>query len=302
MRMSHRLAPLLALLPLACVSVREPAPVPGVPFILSYGLVFVELELPGEGFVLALLDTGASASAIDTASAQDLPSEESVEVVGTTGTVPADIVVLEGLRLGTEALPPLRATRRDLSGLLAPEGRSVQMILGSDALLGRVVELDFIDGQLRFSPPEDADPSAGVPMLLDQGIPAIAGTLGGVDVWLRIDTGASLFETPNVYVNIPPSVWRALLDRHPDLVPSVHFQGTGAGGEAVDLPVAAVPSGRIGARDLGRVFVIVQPAAGYFAAPDAKGFVSNNFLRMCGRVALDSAHGRFRAGRFNPAE
>jgi hypothetical protein len=46
--------------------------------------------------------------------------------------------------------------------------------------------------------------------------------------------------------------------------------------------------------DLGcfdSVFVIVQPEVGYFARPDALGFVSNSFLEKLGRVTLDCATG-----------
>jgi hypothetical protein len=132
-------------------------------------------------------------------------------------------------------------------------------------------------------------------MELDNGIPVLQARLGGVDTALRVDAGASLFETDDVYVNIPARVWNELRARDPALAPTAAFQGTGADGATVDLPVAPVAGGSIAAAELERVFVIVQPEAGYFADPAAKGFVSNNFLKRFARVTLDYASGRFRA-------
>lgn len=286
-----------------------------VPFVLEHGLVFVDVELEGRGPVLALLDTGANASAIDPRRSDDLAVLETAPVVGTTGTLEAEMVRLEGARLGSLALPALRASRRDLGGLLAPEGLAVEMILGSDAFVGLALTLDFARQRLELAPsraaqddaarpsgadgegPSEDGPSealAGVPMRLDDGIPAIEANLGGVTGWLRIDTGASLFDTPDVYVNVPTPTWEALLRLHEGLAPSTSFQGTGADGAAVDLPVARIPDVRIGPARLEHAFVIVQPRAGYFAAANAKGFVGNNFLRTLGRVTLDYGAGRLR--------
>ena len=44
---------------------------------------------------------------------------------------------------------------------------------------------------------------------------------------------------------------------------------------------------RIGAMEVERPWVIVQPRLGYFASPDAVGFVSNNLLKKYKRVAVD---------------
>jgi hypothetical protein len=265
-----------------------------IPFTMAHGLIFLDLYMPSNQPVLALLDTGASASAIDPRCARSLPTLETSEVVGTTGTLGVQLVMIDGLRLGSRRLPPLRATRRDLDGLLAPDGRSVGMILGSDALSNLVVTLDFATSQIGVAGQPVADLPEGVPMILDNGIPAIEGNIGGIGVWLRIDTGASLFETADVYVNIPTRIWKALRSRHEALTPTTHFKGTRADGQSVDLPVAPVSEARVGPMELDHVFVIVQPETGYFADPEAKGFVSNNFLRRFGRVTLDYRAGRLR--------
>lgn len=265
-----------------------------IPITRASGLVFVEVGF-GDGLPLfSLLDTGASASAIDAARARDLPSMGSSEVVGTTGSIQVENVELKGLRLGSFDLPVLRATRRDLGGLLSPGGRRVEMILGSDALAGLALTIDFRAGTIEVSRASREEDGESVPMSLDNGIPTIPATVGGVDLWLRIDTGASLFETKDVYLNVPARVWNAMRAWSPELEPTSQLQGTGANGEAVPLPVAKVQGARIGPIELDAVFVIVQPEVGYFADPGAKGFVGNNFLEKLGRVTLDYGAGRLR--------
>jgi hypothetical protein len=257
------------------------------------GLVFVEVERRSERPLLALLDTGASASALDPARARDLALVGTGEVVGTTGRLAVELVELDGLALGGVALPTLRATRRDLAGLLAPSGRTVEMILGSDALRELVVTIDFERARLELGAPTDA--RSGTPMALDNGIPTLPATLGGVETLLRIDTGASLFATDEVYVNVPTALWHAIAARHPGLTPTAHLSGTGAGGAAVDLAVYTVPHATLGPLVRERVQVIVQPEAGYFADPAARGFVGNNLLAKLGRVTLDYPGRRLRA-------
>jgi len=265
-----------------------------VPFTPAHGLVFIELDSAGHGALLALLDTGANASAIDPRRAAKLPIIEASTVEGTTGNLKVDVVMVEGLRVGKHRFPPLRATRRDLSGLLAPPGRSVDMILGSDAVSNRAVTIDFPASRIELAARPPPDSSQGVPMILDAGIPAIEGCIGGMDIWLRIDTGASFFETPDVYINLPKRTWEGLRGAHAGIATSTHLKGTGANGVSVDLPVARIPIASVGPLELDYVFVIAQPERGYFANPDAKGFVSNNFLRQIGRVTLDYVNGRLR--------
>ena len=268
-----------------------------VPITRAFGLVYVEVELEGRPPLFALLDTGASASAVDESRAGGLPSLGTAEVQGTTGSMPVEMVELRGLSLGSLDLPVLRATRRDLSGLLSPDGRRVAMILGSDALAGMSVTIEFRHGLLEVSREPSAVAAGGVPMELDNGIPTIPAMIGGVPMTLRIDTGASLFDTEDVYVNVPARSWAALQARDPELRPTSELQGTGANGETVALPVAEVKGARIGPLELESAFVIVQPEVGYFADPKALGFVGNNFLEKLGRVTLDYGAGRLTSRR-----
>ena len=255
---------------LSCATER-PSRAVTVPFRREHGLLFLEIEGPDDPPLLALVDTGANASAIDPRRGAKLAVLMQGEVQGTTGSLASDVVEVKDLWLGDLAIRPLRATRRDLSGLLPLDGRPVDLILGSDAFAGLALTFDFRSRDLLVANRTPASMPAGVPMVLDEGIPAIPATIGGVQAMLRIDTGASLFDSDDVYVNVPSRAWSALLARDPSLSPSTHFRGTGANGEAVELPVARVRGAEIGETALESVFVIVQPEAGYFARPDAKG-------------------------------
>jgi hypothetical protein len=266
-----------------------------VPVLRAHGLVHVEVERDGgDAPLLCLIDTGANRSAIDPRRAGELAVVAEVEVVGTTGALRAETVRLAGLTLGGYALPEIEPTRRDLGGLLPFPDRPIDAILGTDALAGLALTLDFARGEVELRPGGGAERDGDVEMKLDAGIPTLPATLGGVETVLRIDTGASLFETQDVYVNVPPALWRALAREWPELEPISRLQGSGASGETVELPVYRVPLARIGPRELDSACVIVQPAAGYFAAPDAKGFVGNNFLEKLGRVTLDLGAQRLR--------
>ena len=276
-------------------------PPPAVPFQRASGLLFVEVCWTGRASLLALLDTGASASAIDPAVAAHLPVERVGDVVGTTGSFRAEVVRVRGLRLGGVKLPTVHATRRSLAGLLAPPGSRVDLILGSDALARGALSIDFDRGHVvleKSTSPEDG--VRLVPLVLDNGIPAIPASLGGVKVQLRIDTGASLFESGDVYVNVPERVWAEIQLRHPGLAPSSRLQGTGADGRTVELPVVSVPGVEVGLLELEAAFIIVQPAAGYFATPEANGFVGNNYLEKLGRVTIDYRGQRLFAGSLVP--
>jgi hypothetical protein len=214
-----------------------------VPFTLEHGLVFLEVEFPDHGPVLALLDTGANASAVDGRVASDLPVLGMSEVTGTTGSIEVENVRLDGLGLGSLRLPSLRATRRDLSGLLAPQGRTVGLILGSDALMELAVTIDFAASRLEVSTrPKEGLPE-GVTMRMDNGIPAIEGNLAGLDLWLRIDTAASLFETEDIYVNIPTHAWEALRALHGKRRRRADLRSAGGRGPGSTARRAGVRSG-----------------------------------------------------------
>src|SRR6185503_12898253 len=139
----------------------------------------------------------------------------------------------------------LAVTVQDLGGSLHPPETRLDGILGSDFLASYVVELDYLARELTLSQgPLDAPPSA-LPLEFDNGIPRFHAQLDDYATELRIDTGASLFETVDVYVNIPASVWEELRRADPQLAPVGSLSGTGAGGK-VELPVARIQALLVG--------------------------------------------------------
>ena len=264
-----------------------------VPASYEHGLIYLEMRVNGRPGVLFLLDTGASASAIDLAAAErlGLSIRGSAQVEGTAGTIEVQMAEVASLAAGEAEVRDLVFPAYDLGGLLAPAGRRVEGILGFDFLRHFAVEIDFERGQVTFATGDasgvERPGAVVVPFRLDNGIPRFAATLGdGVETQLRLDTGASLFETDDIYLNIPQRDWARLRAANPSLEPERHFTGSGVGGE-VRLPVARIEGLAIGPIRREHAYVIVQPQQGYFARPDAVGFVSNNLLEKFGPVTID---------------
>jgi hypothetical protein len=263
-----------------------PAERVSVPFTYHERLVFLQARLEGTER-LFLLDTGASASAVDARTARELalPLRGAREVEGTAGVIRVESA-RAALAVGPFEVRDLSVTVQDLAGSLRPPGKHLDGILGSDYLAGFALELDFAARRLTLGPGPLAARPGALALELDHGIPRFRARLDDLETWLRIDTGASLFETADVYVNVPEALWDELRRADPALAPERHFKGTGAGG-TVELAVARIQALQVGALEIARPYVIVQPRAGYFARPDAHGFVGNNLLEKLGRVTLD---------------
>ncbi|MBP6390761.1 MAG: retropepsin-like domain-containing protein [Flavobacteriales bacterium] len=288
-------APLL----IACMAFAVPntlrANMGRVTLIREHGLFYIDVILRDDTLT-ALFDTGAEVSAIDpmTARRAGLATMDSVDVEGTNTTFRTARAAVAGCSLGGTFLHTVLATVRDLSFALAPTGRRLDLIAGNDLFAGRTVDLDLVAGTFtlhRTTPMIEG--ALAVPFATDHGIPRMAGTIDDTPVDLRLDTGASLFATPDLYVNIPLSLWERLRGADTTLTADRHLTATGIDATPVELPVARVGRCTIGAFDSAVdgtvVHVIVQPAAGYFARPDAVGFVSNNWLLRFHRVLIDLA-------------
>ena len=262
------------------------------PFVYHEGLIFLECRV-NQMAALCLLDTGANVSAIDIGLAErlGLAKLRDSRVTGTTGTVPVAMVRIDELTIHGETARDLEVTRRDIQHGATPDGRRLDMIVGYDFLKGRALQIDFKNRALNYSPRGD-ECDHWLDMELDDGIPRVAATLESKhETWLRIDTGASLFATKDVYVNLTQRDAEALMRLRPDMQADSHLSATGIGGE-VRLPVYRLESMRLGGLEVRQPFGIVQPAQGYFARPDAVGFFGNNLLEQHTPIVLD-----FRGGR-----
>jgi hypothetical protein len=262
-------------------------------FIYHQRLIFLSVRVNENDRLLFLLDTGASASAIDlkTAERLKLPVTGLDKVEGTAGVIDVKKVRIENLTVGKARVKDLSVPAYDLTGVLAPQGMSLDGILGYDFLRFFSVHVDFSRRAIIFSSEVTRHPASrtkaiSVSFELDNGIPRLPALLNDrVAADFRLDTGASLFETSDIYLNVTQGVWERLTALDLDLKPERYFKGSGVGGE-IKLPVARIKKFSVGTIIFPSPFVIVQPKIGYFARPDAVGFVSNNFLEKFNPVTI----------------
>jgi hypothetical protein len=257
--------------------------------------IFIKMDAGARPDLLFLFDTGASVSALDlkTANGLKLALMKGGKVEGSAGVIEAMKSQLPSLSVGAARVENLSVTVQDLSASLVPKGMRLDGILGYDFLSRYSVTINFENRTMRFSnqPQEPfalaARPTVSVPFTLEERIPRLRGILNGlIETDFRLDTGASLFETSDVYVNVTEVTLQKLTAAEPGLVPECYFKGTGTGGE-VKLPVVRLKRLSLGEIIVAQPYAIVQPKAGYFARPDAVGFVSNNFLEKYDPVTLD---------------
>lgn len=240
-----------------------------VPLIYdATGALFIDALVEGRP-VRLLLDTGASCSTLarSFAVANALPLERGEPVEGSAGVVASERAT------ATIALPGCDPARVACAIYdFASHDPACVGILGNDLLARRPFRIDYRRRELTW----DADaPADAAPLELDHGIPRTTITIGGVTLDLRIDTGAALAPGPELFVNVTRKEAAALGLSGP---PAMRFTATGTGGATLDLPVHRVRDVVIGPCRSAEAFAIVQPEVGYFARPDAVGFLGNSAL------------------------
>lgn len=244
-----------------------------------------------------LIDTGANRSALDAglARALGLPDEGGTTVEGTAGVVEVSSTTVPRFSIGDLSMA-LSPTVSDLTGLAGPDGEPVAGILGSDAFGRSVLTIDFERGRVAIAPAGETSRTAAscgrsVPMRDDNGIPRVEGEVDGRPVELRYDSGAGLFESLHLWINLSERQYAAVLgDRTP--TPPVQTLGASGTGGRVSLPVHLGRTFRLGPLEWAKPRLIVQPQEGYFAREDAVGFVGNAAFRPFGLVTADYPGGR----------
>lgn len=243
-----------------------------------------------------LIDTGANRSALDAGVVRslDLPDLGATTVEGTAGVVQTSTTRLESLTLGdlTASLSP---TVSDLSGLAGPGGEAVAGILGSDLMGGRVLVLDFERDRLAISTGSETDAAAAcgisVPIRDDNGIPRLEAEVDGQALPLRYDSGAGIFDSPHLWLNLSEDQFARVRGDRPAAPPVMTLGGGGTGG-ALSLPVHMGATARMGDLEWSEPRLIVQPRQGYFAREDAVGFIGNAAFRPFGLLVVDYPGGR----------
>jgi len=244
-----------------------------------------------------LIDTGANRSALDAGVARSLglPEEAGTAVEGSAGTIQTSTTTVTRFMMGDLATR-LSPTVSDLSGLAGPEGEPVAGIIGSDVFGDRVLTFDFERRRLAMAAPGPASAAIaacgrGVAMANDNGIPRVTAELDGRAVELRYDSGAGLFDSPHLWINLSEPQFAEILNGRPPLPPVQTLTGSGAGG-SLRLPVHLGERFRLGVVEWSRPRLIIQPRQGYFARPEAVGFLGNAAFRRFGLVVIDYPGGR----------
>lgn len=245
---------------------------------------FVEGRIDGRGPYWFLIDTGANRSALDqnVARALGLQSGARTSVEGSAGTIETGTARIRRLTLPGLSVRNLQPTVYDLSGSLAPEGQRIAGILGYDALKDGAILFDRAGGRIAFAPRATAFGSLSsaviVPFTLDNHIPRVDARINGLDVPLRLDTGAAIGPGTTIFVNITQAFFDRLRAADPTLAPYRHFTATGTGGE-IRIPVVRGRSLELGGTSLTEPHLIVQQPVGYFARPDSVGFLGGYALQ-----------------------
>ena len=263
---------------------------PPASFLNSVG--FVEGRIGASGPYWFLVDTGASRSALDRALAAELglAAARGGRVEGSAGTIETEAVRVPALGIGTLTMHNLAPTVYDLSATPAPPGRRFAGIIGHDAFGSQAVLFDPRGGRVAFARRAEAfGPLAGAAIVafrLDNGIPRVAAAIDDLPVELRLDTGAAIGPGPTIFLNVTQAFYDRLRAADPSLVPARYFTATGTGGE-IRIPVVRAHRLVLGAMTIPDPQLIVQQPVGYFARPDAVGFIASYTLQSRSRFIVD---------------
>ena len=279
---------------LACCML--PAQNISIPFEYYQGLIFLEIETAKKDTLFCLFDTGAEISAVNEATSNvlGLPVVDSAQVTGSNATIDVQVVSMTDLTLRNHHVNSIAPTKRDLSHSLTPNNRILDMILGYDFFKESIIEIDFSRLEIRIiKDTAFLNYATYIPFSLDHNIPRFSGMASGkIPLDFRLDTGASLFDTDDIYINVTSDDWQRIREINPNLKPEFYLNATGINNELIELSVIQLDKVAIDILDIDKPYIIIQPEQGYFALPDAVGFVSNNWLSKYSRVAIDYINNR----------
>src|SRR5687767_9819653 len=252
-------------------------------------LIFFNVKVNNTDSLLFLFDTGANASAIDAAAAHklNLQAYKTDSVEGSAGIIAVEMVKIKSVVVGNAKIKNLLFTKQNLSYMLAPHGKRVEGILGTDFMKHFVVTIDFTNQKISFTKKPESNFVSSLPFEMDNNIPRVKAIINNsFPTFLRYDSGSSLFDTDSTYINVTNPNWKAIQSADTSLKPYTYFTGIGIGGE-IKLAVVPVKSFSFNDIQVKNAFIIVQPEQGYFARPDAVGFFGNNLLEKFGKVTID---------------
>ena len=189
---------MLALALVVAIAPQAPKPLVDLEFEMAGNRIYLPATLNGRP-TPAILDTGAGASAVDLALADELkiPGDREIQANG-VGAASVKGRILTGASVDLGGQKHAISYAIPFSTLNSAEGRKLELILGYDFLQRYVFQIDYAAKRLQLHPRGTFMSRAGteVPVRIVNGHPHIRAkiTLGGQthDVEAMIDSGASL--------------------------------------------------------------------------------------------------------------
>jgi hypothetical protein len=169
---------------------------PSVPFRYSDGMIWLEIAVAGrERPVNFLLDSGASATVIDLATARSLGlslgAGQAVQGVHTRATA-FPVSNFKGSVGGVQLCRTPLAI--DLASVSTGCGQRIEGLLGADFFRGRILKVDFSASRLRLLNPSETASNGGaaLPISWRNNAMCVRGSIGDFPAaWMRVDTGCN---------------------------------------------------------------------------------------------------------------
>lgn len=257
-----------------------------VPVEILDGVIFVKAVINGQNARL-IVDTGTSNIILTPEFARKVGWKgegEEAEVNGVGGTAKArwmklDTMNVEGLKLEGESLgawviPSFTDLQKSLTDL--QKSPKADGLIGYQLFYSLVVTIDYTNSRLIFTRPEDFQaPGEGLPLRLEDGMPAVEAVLDGRRVWLKLDTGSS---TGMITLNTPFVEREKLRQKY-----SPHYSvpiGGGVGGQSFG-DVARGKTLTLGSYTIRKPLVYLSThKSGARADKETDGTISNPILML----------------------
>lgn len=254
-------------------------------------VIFLKLKVNNRPNLLFMLNTGANTSVISkrTAQALKLPTLHTDTVIGTAGKEAVAFVRLKKLYIGKiEAAKDIEVSSRDLDYFMNLQHQHLDGILGMDVLHHFSLLINYKTHKITFT--KDSIRSGRnnfIAFDIIDGIPRIPVSLNGkCNTHLQYNSGASLSNSNDTYINISYSQWQQLKKASPYVSHISAVGGKGVGGE-LEMQIVRITDMDFCSKQVSRPFLVIQPKEGYMSADDAIGFFGNNLLEKYQSVALD---------------